>query len=106
MSEDIAAIGDLLKNCQSDGDFAKIASDVEKRIHKLKGLAPMMGQEQIGEISAMLDKVLKDVISGAVIPGVYDVITNSYNVMSDLMGGKQADCDSLVDKIEKITRSS
>ena len=106
MSEDITEIGNLLKNCQNDDDFATIAGDVEKRIHKLKGLAPMMGQEQIGEISAMLDKILKDVISGAVIQGVYSLITHSYNVMSDLMNGKQVDCDSLVDKIEKITHSS
>jgi len=54
VSEDIAEIGNLLQRCSTDSDVTKNASEIEKHIHKIKGLAPMMGQEQRSNIATLL----------------------------------------------------
>lgn len=101
VSDDITEIGNLLKNCQNDDDLFKNATDIEKRIHKLKGLAPMMGQEQIGQIAALVDKLLKAVIAGKPVSGIYDTIKDSYDFMQNSMNDMSTDFASLQSRIEK-----
>lgn len=101
ISEDIAEIGNLLKNCQNDNDVLQNAAGIEKRIHKLKGLAPMMGHEQIGEIAALVDKLLKVAMSGKVVLGIYDTIKNSHQFMHNALNDVDANFASLKGQIEK-----
>ncbi|TBR12346.1 MAG: hypothetical protein EPO62_00195 [Candidatus Nitrosotenuis sp.] len=83
VSDDIAKIGSLLERCSGDHDVAKNASDIEKHTHKLKGLAPMMGQSEIGDIAAILDVMLKAVISGKALPDIFQAIKKSNQFMLD-----------------------
>jgi chemotaxis protein histidine kinase CheA len=101
VAEDITEVGNLLKKCQNDNDISKNAVDVEKHIHKLKGLAPMMGQIQIGEIATLVDKLLKAVISGKIVPGIYDTVKDSNIMMQQLLSGTKVDFVSLKSQIEK-----
>jgi chemotaxis protein histidine kinase CheA len=101
VNEDITEIGNLLKNCHDDSDILKKASDIEKRIHKLKGLTPMMGQEQIGEITVLLDKLLKIAMSGKTVPGIYGTIKDSHLFMQDAMNNVTTNFSSLKSQIEK-----
>ena len=101
VSEDIAEIGNLLKNCQNDSDVLKNAAGIEKHIHKLKGLAPMMGHEQIGEVAALVDKLLKVAMSGKEVSGIYDTLKNSHQFMHNTMNGVNVDLASLKGQIEK-----
>jgi chemotaxis protein histidine kinase CheA len=101
VSDDIAEIGNVLKKCQNDNDLSKVATDVEKHVHKLKGLAPMMGQEQIGEISILVDKLLKSIMAGKAVPGIYSTVKDSYEVMSRLINNEHVDFASLKSAIEK-----
>ena len=100
VGDDIAEIGILLQGCKTDADIAKNASEIEKHIHKIKGLAPMMGQEQIGEIATHLDMLLKAMLSGTVISKIQQTITRSHQFMQDAMNGNIADYDSLVSYIQ------
>jgi chemotaxis protein histidine kinase CheA len=101
VAEDITEVGNLLKKCQNDSDISKNAVDVEKHIHKLKGLSPMMGQVEIGELAALVDKLLKAVISGKVVPGIYVTVKDSNVTMQQLLNGTKVDFISLKSQIEK-----
>lgn len=101
VTDDVTGIGNVLKNCSSDRDIFKNASEIEKHIHKIKGLAPMMGQDQIGQIAAMVDRLLKAIIGGKEIPGIYVTVTKSYTFMQNTMGGSEADFSTLKTEIEK-----
>lgn len=101
VSEDIAEIGNLLKNCQNDNDVLTNAAEIEKHIHKLKGLAPMMGHEQMGEIAALVDKLLKAAMSGSVVLGIYDTLKNSHQFMHNALNDANVGFASLKDQIEK-----
>jgi chemotaxis protein histidine kinase CheA len=100
VSEDISNIGKLLEGCKTDSDVTKNSSEIEKHIHKIKGLAPMMGQEQIGNIATLLDKVFKAMLAGDVVPKIYQTITQSHQFMHDALNGNVSDYDSLVLQIQ------
>jgi HPt (histidine-containing phosphotransfer) domain-containing protein len=104
MTDDIAGMGNLLSQCRNDTDIMKYASDVEKHVHKIKGLAPMMGQEQIGNIAALLDKILKSVLSGKAIPGVYSTLIQSHKFMKDTINNSPANYDQLCSQITQAHR--
>jgi len=95
VSEDITGIGNLLSQCNNDADITKHASDIEKHVHKIKGLAPMMGQEQIGNIATLLDKILKSILSGKATLGVYSTLTQSHEFMKNAINGTLTNYDQL-----------
>jgi chemotaxis protein histidine kinase CheA len=101
VADDIAGIGNLLKNCSSDDDVFRNASEIEKHIHKIKGLAPMMGHDQIGQIAALVDSLLKAMIAGNVVPGIYVTITRSHEFMQFTISGTAMDFSTLKTEIEK-----
>jgi len=101
VSDDIAGIDSLLKDCSGDSDISKNAIEIEKRVHKLKGLAPMMGQSEIGDVAATIDKLLKLVISGKPIPEVFQAITKSNQFMLDKINGNKPDYVSLKNDLNK-----
>jgi hypothetical protein len=61
----------------------------------------MMGQEQIGEIAALVDKILKVAMSGKVVMGIYDTIKNSHQFMHNALNGMDTNFASLKGQIEK-----
>lgn len=101
MSDDIAEIGNLLKNCSGDNDVFKNATEIAKPVHKIKGLAPMMGHDQIGQIATLIDRLLKAMIAGKSIPGIYLTMKKSQEFMQSVMDGANVDSSPLKSEIEK-----
>lgn len=101
LTQDITEIGNILEHCSNDLDVIKNAPEIEKYTHKIKGLAPMMGQDEIGQIATLIDKLLKTVASAKSITGVYTTVSKSYKFMRDILGGVNADFESLRMDIEK-----
>lgn len=97
--DDISEIGNLLKTCSSDDDVQKAATDIEKHVHKIKGLAPMMGQEEIGDIATLLDSLLKMLIAGRKIEGVYKTMKTSHEMMHNKINDLPVDMALLKSKI-------
>ena len=48
INEEIASIKKILESCKTDSDISKNSQDIEGHIHKIKGLASMMGKPGIG----------------------------------------------------------
>ena len=101
VSDDIAKISNLLKNCSGDPDISKNATEIETHTHKLKGLAPMMGQSEIGDVAATLDTLLKLVISGKSIPEIFQAIKKSNQFMLDAINDNKSDYASLKNDLNK-----
>lgn len=99
VTDDIAGIGSLIESCADDADVQKNAVEIGKHLHKLKGLAPMMGKDEIGEIATLLDGVFKSLIAGSSVPGICETVKESHQFMHDAMGGAAVDFASLKSKI-------
>jgi chemotaxis protein histidine kinase CheA len=100
INEEISSITEILKSCNDNSSAIKKASLIEKHIHKIKGLAPMMGKENIGEIAAMNDKILKHVVEENDLDGVYEILLESNKFMKDSMKGDNSNMHQLKQKIK------
>lgn len=99
VTDDISEIGNLIKSCTNDADIQKNATEIGKHLHKIKGLAPMMGQDEVGEVASLLDRIFKSLVAGTSVPGICDTVKESHQFMQDSMNGVAADFVSLKSKI-------
>lgn len=70
--------------CTNDEQFYRKSRDIEKHMHKIKGLAPMMEQEKVGEIARISYIILKHVINHGVLKGSHDIILEAVQRMNNL----------------------
>ncbi len=54
INDELSGISTILDSCQNDADVSKNSDKIEEHMHKIKGLAPMMGKENIGSLAKTL----------------------------------------------------
>ncbi|HXX06162.1 MAG TPA: hypothetical protein VEJ68_04995 [Candidatus Bathyarchaeia archaeon] len=86
---ELIALGDIITYCSNDEQIFQTSKDVVKHIHKIKGLAPMMGQDDVGKIAKISETVLKYIIEHGSLIGSYKFIVESIESMKNLFSGKQ-----------------
>lgn len=85
---EIDNLKDIFLFCGNDEQLYQKSIDIEKHMHKIKGLAPMMGQEKVGEIARISDIILKHVTSHGVLKGSHSIISNAVQRMSSIFSGQ------------------
>ncbi|NHI03686.1 hypothetical protein DYY67_0756 [Candidatus Nitrosotalea sp. TS] len=60
----------IVLHCDSDEHIFKNSQNIKAHLHKIKGLAPMMGQEKIGELAKTSDSILGYIVSKGPLPGL------------------------------------
>ena len=100
INDEIASINKILKSCKTDSDISKNSQNIEGHIHKIKGLAPMMGKPGIGIISTLIDSLLNHTIDGKKIEGIFSTLVESTVFMTDSMAGSEQKTDEIKQKIE------
>lgn len=99
INEELESVAEILNSCKDDNTISKSSISLEKHFHKIKGLAPMMGQEEIGEIAALIDKILKHLIAGNSLEGIRDILIESNDFMKNSMTHQKIDVSALKQKI-------
>ncbi|MFB5610769.1 MAG: phosphorelay protein [Nitrosopumilaceae archaeon] len=100
INKELDDMSNLIKSCQDDDDITNISSEIQKHLHKIKGLAPMIGQTKVGELALLNDKLIKKIIEGKKIQGIFETITQSNKLMKDLMHGTELEIDDLKQSIK------
>ena len=100
INEEIASIKKILDKCNNDSNVFENSSLIEKHIHKIKGLAPMMGKESIGEIAFLNDALLSQILDGKHLEGIYSILYESNLFMEQSMNNTASDSKELKQKIE------
>ena len=101
IGEDLESIDKILSGCKNDGDILKNSVSLEKIFHKIKGLAPMMDQNEMGTIAKQIDSILKHVIANGILDGTYAVLTESHRIMREILDGSEAkDVEKILEKIK------
>jgi len=102
INEEISELDKLLSTCQNDANIFSSADKFQKHTHKIKGLAPMMGKEELGSFSAILDSILKKMIDGITISGIFSDMSDSISSMKQYM--TEPNCD-LVEIKSKLSQT-
>ena len=82
---ELSSISTILDSCQSDTDVSKNSDKIEEHMHKIKGLAPMMGKETIGSLAKTLDFILMKIVSGQKADGFLEALSISIEQMKITM---------------------
>jgi len=98
--EELEYNSQILKSCQNDEDISNKCSEIEKHLHKIRGLAPMMGQKKIGELASLNDELIKKILEGEKIKGIFETIKQSNKLMEDLMRDSTVEIDDLKQTIK------
>ncbi|MDH3677721.1 MAG: hypothetical protein OEQ12_05405 [Nitrosopumilus sp.] len=85
INDELSGISIILDSCQNDDDVSKNSDKIEKHMHNIKGLAPMMGKESIGNLAKTLDSILKKIISGHRVDGFLEPLSLSIDQMKTAM---------------------
>ena len=102
INEEISGLEQLLSACQNDADVFSGAGEFQKYTHKIKGLAPMMGKEELGSFSAILDSILKKMIDGNSIDDIFNDMTDSISLMKKSMSEPECNLAEIKNKISQI----
>lgn len=85
--EELDSIQQILVQCNNDTDIFSNAVNIEKHLHKIKGLASMMDQEIVGQIAKTLDVILKHIIEKGALKNSYKILSEANGVMKEIFDG-------------------
>lgn len=88
IQSEIDGLNEILLTCTNDEQLYEKSIEIEKHMHKIKGLAPMMEQEKIGEIAKISDLVLKHVSDHGILKGSHKITSDAVKIMSSLFIGQ------------------
>jgi len=92
----------ILIQCNDDKDISNNGNKIEKHLHKIKGLAPMMGQNNVGEIAKINDSIIKYIIENGAQNGTYQVMSESLQIMQEIFNDtNKKDTEEFKNKIRK-----
>jgi len=102
INDEITNLENILNFCTNNDDVFQNANNFQKHTHKIKGLAPMMGKEELGVLSSMLDDILKEMIEGKKNGGMFDILTESLHYMKNSMNEPNFDMSQINNKIKQL----
>lgn len=98
---EILGIKNILKSCSDDDGVFQNSDKLQKHTHKIKGLAPMMGKDSLGNLAAVLDDILKQIMEGKKPHGIFDVVNSSAETLAKNMNDN-ADLDLVLEKTKNL----
>ena len=102
INEDISELDKIFSTCQNDANILSNADKFQKCTHKIKGLAPMMGKEELGSFSAILDSILKKMIDGITINGIFNDMSDFISSMKQYMSEPDYNLTEIKNRISQI----
>ncbi len=102
LNEEITELDEILSTCQNDANVFSSADKFQKHTHKIKGLAPMMGKGELGSFVAMLDSILKKMIDGITINGIFNDMSDSISSIKQYMSEPNYDLTEIRNRISQI----
>ncbi len=102
INEEIFELDKILSTCKNDANVFSGADKFQKHTHKIKGLAPMMGKEELGSFSAILDSILKKMMDGITVDGIFNVLSDSISSMKQYMSEPDSNLAEIKIRISQI----
>jgi len=102
INDDISQMEHNLESCRNDDDIKLNADKFQKHTHKIKGLAPMMGKEELGNLSSLLDELFKKSIQGEHFDGILEILFETIPAMKNSVRKPDYDLGSIINQIKNI----
>lgn len=76
INDDLSELEKILALCHTDADVLSNIEKFQKHTHKIKGLAPMMGKEDLGDLTASLDSIFKKISNGSAAENIFKILSD------------------------------
>ena len=103
INNEISEIQNILNSCQSSLDVSANAAKIQKSTHKIKGLAPMMGKEDLGNLSGLLDSLLKKIVNGIIVDEILEPLIIAADEMKKSMTCPDYNLDKIKQRISNLS---
>ena len=103
INNEISEIQNILNSCQSSLDVSANAAKIQKSTHKIKGLAPMMGKEDLGNLSGLLDSLLKKIMNGIIVDEILEPLIIAADEMKKSMTCPDYNLDKIKQRISNLS---
>ena len=103
INNEISEIQNILNSCQSSLDVSANAAKIQKSTHKIKGLAPMMGKEDLGNLSSLLDSLLKKIMNGIIVDEILEPLIIAADEMKKSMTCPDYNLDKIKQRISNLS---
>jgi HPt (histidine-containing phosphotransfer) domain-containing protein len=84
---ELDSLASIFQSCTNDEQFQIRSKEIENHMHKIKGLAPMMGQTKVGEIARTSDVILKYVIANGLLKDSHKMVLEAVQRMNRIFKG-------------------
>jgi len=103
INNEISEIQTILNSCQSSLDVYANVAKIQKSTHKIKGLAPMMGKEDLGNLSSLLDSLLKKIMNGIIVDEILEPLIITADEMKKSMTYPNYNLDKIKQRISNLS---
>ena len=103
INNEISEIQNILNSCKGSLDVSANAVKIQKSTHKIKGLAPMMGKEDLGSLSALLDSLLKKTMNGIIVDEILESLIIAADEMKKSMTYPNYNLDKIKQRISNLS---
>lgn len=87
IQSEIDSLNEIFLTCTNDEQLYEKSIEIERHMHKIKGLAPMMEQEKVGQIARISDIILKHIANHGTLKGSHEITMEAVKIMSSLFSG-------------------
>ena len=87
IESDLEELERIVGRCSNDEHLFKNSQALKVHMHKIKGLAPLMGQDDVGEIARSSDRMLRHIMENGMLPGSVRAISGMIADMKKIFQG-------------------
>ncbi len=103
IEDELSKIETIFDKCLTDKHIQENAAIIQRHFHKIKGLAPMIDENNIGKLASIADTILKHISNKVTFPNSYAILVDVFQKMRTLFdhGNESLNINDFVKKIEK-----
>lgn len=89
IEDELVGVERIVIHCNNEEDIFRNSAGIQGHLHKIKGLAPMMGEEMIGDIAKTADIIMKYIIVHGSLKGSNKFIFETIESIKNLLDGEK-----------------
>ncbi len=87
IQQELDGLERIVVQCNNDEHIFRNSQSIKMHLHKIKGLAPMIEQEKIGELAKTSDAILRYIINNGPLLGSCSIIIKTVEDMGKIFDG-------------------
>ncbi|MFB5629475.1 MAG: hypothetical protein ACE5RF_00790 [Nitrosarchaeum sp.] len=103
INDEILKIQKIMNSCHDSNDVFENMASIQQSTHKIKGLAPMMGKSNLGNLASSLDVLFKQISDDSIPAELFELLMVVVVEMKNSMASSNYDLDKILQRISEMS---